>query len=202
MTEQQTLTNSRGFQVPVDQISPQDLLKNELVVKHVAAAKALHKAQDDFKRQVFSDAHNLIALLEQNYDVKIGGAKGNITLTSFDGKLQVQVGIADQITFGNEIDIAKQLITEVIEAELAESNGFISQLVRDAFEADKQGNYNKNRIMSLRKYRHANDSDAWKNAMNALDDAIIASSSKTYIRFAQRNEFGKWVQIPLAGGSL
>ena len=138
MTEQQTLTNSRNFQVPVDQISPQDLLKNELVVKHVAAAKALHKAQDELKRQVFSDAHNLIALLEQDYDVKIGGAKGNITLTSFDGKQQVQVGVADQITFGNEIDIAKQLITEVIEAELAESNGFISQLVRDAFEADKQ----------------------------------------------------------------
>jgi len=195
-------TNSRGYKVPKEQMVPQDILKHELVINHIAKAKALSQMHDDFKRQVFGDVQDFIGLIADEYNVKIGGVKGNITLTSFDGKSKIAVGIDDQISFGPEIDIAKQLITQVIEDELAETSSFISDLMRDAFEADKQGQYNKNRILALRKYRNANDSDDWAAAMKALDDAIIAGSSKTYIRFFETNEFGKWIQIPLVSKSL
>ena len=195
-------TNSRGYKVPEDQMMPQDILKHELVTSHIAKAKALSQMHDDFKRQVFGDVQDFIALIADEYNVKIGGVKGNITLTSFDGKSKIAVGIDDQISFGPEIDIAKQLITQVIEDELADTSNFIGDLMRDAFEADKQGQYNKNRILALRKYRNANDSDDWAAAMKALDDAIIAGSSKTYIRFFETNEFGKWIQIPLVSKSL
>lgn len=196
------LLNHRGFQTPVAEIKPQDLIKNDLVLKLVKEAKAQSKAHDDFKRLVFSEVNDLIALVANEYDVTIGGAKGNVSLTSFDQKLRIQVGIADQISFGAEIDIAKQLITEVIEEELADTSSFIAQLMRDAFEADKQGQYNKNRILALRKYRDANKTDKWGLAMKALDEAIIASNSKTYITFQERNIQGAWVQIPLVSKSL
>lgn len=195
-------TNSRGYKVPEDQMTAQDILKHELVVDKIAKAKALSQMHDDFKREVFSDVQDFISLIADEYNVKIGGIKGNITLTSFDGKSKIAVGIDDQISFGPEIDIAKQLITQVIEDELADTSSFISDLMRDAFEADKQGQYNKNRILALRKYRNANDSDDWASAMKALDDAIIAGSSKTYIRFFETNEFGKWIQIPMVSTSL
>lgn len=203
MTEKpEYLMNSRGFKVPFDIIATQDLLRNDLVLKLTAEAKVLSKAHDDFKRNVFSEANDLISLLAAEYNVQIGGTKGNITLSSFDNKSKIQIGVADQIAFGAEIDIAKKLITEVIEEELSDSSTFIADLLRDAFEADKQGQYNKNRILTLRKYRNANASDKWKEAMKALDDAIIASSSKTYIKFYEKNEFGGWEQIPLVSKSL
>jgi len=206
MIEQQDkptfLINSRGFRTPIDDIKPQDLLKNDLVIKLANEAKALSKAHDDFKRNVFSEVNDLIALVAGEYNSTIGGAKGNVSLTSYDQKLRIQIGIADQISFGAEIDIAKQLITEVIEDELADTSSFIAQLMRDAFEADKQGQYNKNRILALRKYRDANKSDKWEMAMKALDEAIIASDSKTYITFQERNIQGAWVQIPLVSKSL
>ncbi len=196
------LINSRGFQTPIDEIKPQDVLKHELVTVLTEQAKAQSKAHEDFKKKVFSEVNDLIALVANEYDVSIGGAKGNVSLTSFDQKKKIQVGIADQISFGAEIDIAKQLITEVIEDELADTSSFIAQLMRDAFESDKQGLYNKNRILALRKYRDANKSDKWSNAMKALDEAIICSDSKTYITFQERNVQGAWVQIPLVSKSL
>lgn len=196
------LLNNRGYQVPVEEIKPQDLLKHDLVTELTKQAKEQSKAHEDFKRKVFSEVNDLIALVAGEYNVTIGGAKGNVSLTSFDQKKKIQVGIADQISFGSEIDIAKQLITEVIEEELAETSGFITQLMRDAFEADKQGHYNKNRILALRKYRDANKSDKWSNAMKALDEAIICSGSKTHITFLERNIQGAWIQIPLVSKSL
>lgn len=198
----ETLTNPRGFQVPISEVSPTDLLKNEMVSKFIAQAEELSRAHDDFKRRVFTEVHDLIALIAEDYGVKIGGTKGNVTLSSFDNRSKIQIGIDDQISFGPEIDVAKQLITEVIEAELEDSSSFISQIMRDAFETDREGQYNKNRIMALRKYRDLNESPKWANAMKALDAAIIACSSKTYITFHQRNEFGKWIQIPLVSKSL
>lgn len=202
-TEKPTfLLNNRGFQVPLTEIKAQDLLKHDLVMELTAQAKEQSKAHEDFKRKVFSEVNDLIALVASDYNVSIGGAKGNISLTSFDQKKRITVGIADQISFGAEIDIAKQLITEVIEEELADTSSFIAQLMRDAFEADKQGQYNKNRILALRKYRDSNKSDKWTNAMKALDEAIICSDSKTYITFQERNIQGAWVQIPLVSKSL
>lgn len=198
----ETLTNSRGFQVPRTEISPQDLLKDEMVLKFVAQAEELSHAHEAFKREVFSQAHDLIALIAEDYGVKVGGTKGNVTLSSYDNKSKIQIGIDEQISFGPEIDVAKQLITEVIESELEETSTFIAKIMRDAFETDKEGQYNKTRIMTLRKYRDLNKSDEWANAMRALDDAIIAGSSKTYLTFHRRNQFGKWVQIPLVSKSL
>lgn len=194
--------NTRNFQVPADQMKPQDILKHDLVLEQIGEAKRLSQMHSDFKRKSFSEVNDLISLVASEYDTKFGGAKGNISLTSFDGKFQISVKIDDQINFGPEIDIAKQLINEVIDEELADSSGFIVQLVRDAFETDKQGNYNKIRILALRKYREANTSDKWQNAMKALDDGIIAGSSKTYLNYQERDQFGAWKQIPLASQSL
>jgi hypothetical protein len=194
--------NSRGFQVPADQMAPQDTLKHEMVMQHIETAMRLSKEVDTLKRTVFSDIQDFVGLLADLYDTEINTGKGNIALTSFDGKYQIKIGIDDLISFGPEIDIAKKLIGEVAEEELGQSSDFLRQIVLDAFQADKQGNYNKNRIMALRKYRKASSHPKWANAMKALDDGIIAGSTKTYITFHEKNVYGKWVQIPLASKSL
>jgi len=202
--EPEFFVNSRGFKVPKEQMAPQDILKNEMVMKHIARAKELSKMHDEFKRQVFSDVQDFIALLADHYDVEVKQGKGNVTLTSFDGKSQIKVAIDDVITFGPEIDLAKQLINEVAEELLGdkEDDQLLNAIITDAFQADKEGNYNKSRILSLRRYRNYSDMEKWKQAMEALDDGIIAGSTKTYIRFSQRNEYGASVPIALASKSL
>ncbi len=203
-TEDQYLKNSRGFEVPVNKIAESDLLKNELVCIMVEDAKALSELHDEFKRKVFNQVNDFISKLASMYQVEIGGAKGNVNLTSYDGRKKVEVGVADQITFGPEINIAKELIDLVVNEKL-ESVGddrLLREIVQDAFSTNSDGNYNKARIMALRKYRLASDNENWATAMQALDDAIILSSTKTYVRFYERNLQGAWVHIPLVSKSL
>jgi len=202
MTEEAYMFNSRGFKVPLSQVPEAEQLKNSLVNQAIDDALELSAQNESFKKRVFGDVYDLNAILSEKYNTELGGKKGNITVTTFDGKRKVDISVDDDITFGPEINHAKELITKCIEAQLDGASDFIRNLVRDAFEVNSQGQYNKNRIFALRKYRTAQDSDDWKNAMQALDDAVIHSESKTYMRFYQRNEYGGWEQIPLSSKKL
>ena len=202
MTEEAYMTNSRGFKVPLSQVPESEQLKDNLVTQALSDVLELSRHVEAFKKRIFSDVQDLNGILAEKYHTEIGGTKGNISLTSFDGKSKVDVCIDDDITFGPEINHAKALITKCIEEELDGASDFIRNLVRDAFEVNSQGQYNKNRIFTLRKYRTSQSSDDWQNAMQALDDAVIHSESKTYMRFYQRNEYGKWEQIPLSSKKL
>lgn len=204
--ENEFYTNSRGFKVPAYNVSDVDKAQNKLVLDMVQQAKQLSAAHDEFKRSVFSGVNDFIADMAHSYDVEIGGKKGNITLTSFDGRSRIKVGVADDVNFGPEIIVAKELINNVVNEMLdhvGDEAQLIKDIVQDAFETDKEGQYSKAKIMNLRsKYRYSHDSDEWAQAMKAIDDAFVFSSTKTYVLFHERNELGKWIQIPLVSKSL
>ncbi|MBQ4851028.1 DUF3164 family protein [Pseudoalteromonas sp. MMG012] len=203
-SERTFLVNPRGYEVPLNKVATYDIEKHDLVNSLVDEARALSELHDEFKRKVFKNVNTFMAELFANYNVEIGGTKGNVTLTNYDSKRKVEVGVADQITFGPEINVAKELIDKVINEKLETlgEDKLLRQIVQDAFSTNSDGNYNKARIMALRKYRLASDSEDWAKAMQALDDAIILSSTKTYVRFYERNAQGAWVHIPLVSKSL
>ncbi|MBQ4860479.1 DUF3164 family protein [Pseudoalteromonas sp. MMG013] len=206
MMEQEFYTNRSGYKVPANKVSDNDKAQNTLVLELVQRAKQLSAEHDDFKRGVFTRVNDFIADMAHSYNVEIGGTKGNITLTSFDGKSRIKVGVADDVSFGPEILVAKELINGVVN-ELLDHVGAEAQLIKDiaqeAFETNKEGQYSKAKIMNLRsKYRYSHESDEWAEAMKAIDDAFILSSTKTYVLFHERNELGKWIQIPLVSKSL
>jgi len=196
--EERIFINPNGFHVPESEMAPQNILKDDMIMELIGKAKKLSAEINDFKSKVFTDTQDFIALLSHEYNLESKSTHGNLTFTSFDGKSQIKISIADQITFGAEIDIAKQLINEVMKEELADVNNFLREIVTDAFQTNNDGQYNKGRILTLRKYRSSNDTDKWQDAMRAIDDGIISGGSKTYITFHERNKFGKWIQIPLA----
>jgi len=204
--EQEHLVNRQGFKIPLDKINESDKLQNTLVSKMISEAKALSAMHADFKRTCFSDINDFVAMLAKTYEVEIGGRQGGITLSSYDGKERVKLGIANDIAFGPEIIAAKELINAVVNEQLellGDDAKLLIAIIQDTFETNNEGNFSKAKIMNLRsKHRLSNDSDEWANAMQALDDAIIVGSTKTYILFHERNDVGAWVQIPLVSKSL
>jgi len=200
------LINRQGFKIPLAKISTSDKLQNSLVNVMVEEAKVLSELHAEFKRKCFSDIHDFIGVLAQEYEVKIGGKQGGVTLTSYDGRLRVRLGVAPEIAFGPEIIAAKELINSVINEQLkliGDEAKLLIAIIQDAFETNNEGNFSKAKIMNLRsKHRLSNDSESWAKAMKALDDAIIIGSTKTYILFHERNEVGAWVPIPLVSKSL
>ena len=175
----------RGALVPIATIKPERLAEDELVLELAARAKALNKQLADFKAQALGDVEALLALIAEKYDAKKGGKKGNVTLTSFDGMLQVQVAVGESIAFGPELTSAKELIDSCVLRWSENSGSEIQALVQHAFQTNKQGKIDTGRVLGLRSLDIQDEE--WLRAMEAIADAVRVTGSKTYARFYERD---------------
>lgn len=191
-----TCATQRGALVPVETIPAKDLLIDEQVRKIIRYTRELHATMSRFKEHTFGDVVSLQDLLAQEYGAKLGGAKGNVQMTTFDGTEKVSVQVADLITFGPELQAAKQLIDQCMLRWGAESNANLRAIVNRAFQVDQQGQINQGNLYMLLRLE-IDDAD-WQNAMQAIRDSIRVVGSKKYLRFSYRaSADGQWITIPL-----
>ena len=190
------MQDAKGRLVPQDMVKPGDLLIDQTVRAMHADAGKLSAEIARFKGKCFDDVASALDLLAEQYGDQRGGAKGNVTLTSHDGCLKVQVAVSDRFTFGPELQAAKNLIDRCIEAWSEGSRDEIRALVNSAFEVGQEGTINRSAVLGLR--RHNIDDPTWKQAMEALTDSIRVIGSATYVRFYHRpNARAKWQAVPL-----
>ncbi len=176
--------DTRGALVPESAIKPMDLLQDETVRKMIGFAEELSAQIARFKGHTYDDIGSFQALIAQEYGAKIGGQKGNITLTSFDGLCRVQVQVQDQIDFGPELQAAKELVDECLREWAAEARDEIRALVTRAFQVDTAGRINRAEIFMLLRVEIADP--RWRRAMDAVRDSIRIVGSKSYVRFFRR----------------
>ncbi len=178
------MIDGKGRHVPFLLVKPEHKLEDQMVRTIMGYASDLSEQVARFKGHCIDDIATFLALLSEVYGAKRGGQKGNMTFTSYDGCLQVRVAIADQLTFGPELQIAKDLIDECI-AEWAEgSRDEIRALVDHAFEPRKAGLVNREAIFSLRRVEIVDP--RWTQAQQAITDSIRVQGTKQYIRFYRR----------------
>lgn len=178
------LRDAKGSLVPIASIKAADLLMDETVRKILNDARDVSATIADFKGDVFGGVGALQALLAQNYGAAVGGKKGNITLTSFDGCEKVQVQVADLLEFGPELQAAKALIDECLTEWAVGSAMELRALVNRVFSVDKEGQINRAELFMLLRVEIADE--RWKRAMEAIKDSIRVIGSRTYVRFYDR----------------
>lgn len=176
--------NARGHLVPEATIRDIDLERDGLVRELIAAVKAQQAALRKLKDRAFGDANAFISLSADKYDVKIGGAKGNVTLHSFDGALKVVIQRAENMSFDERMQAAKTLIDECINEWARGSDPKIQVLVQQAFETDKEGKINVGRVLALRRLEITDEK--WQRAMQAIGESVQVVGTKTYMRFYER----------------
>ncbi|WP_430480900.1 DUF3164 family protein [Aeromonas caviae] len=192
--------NAQGHMVPESLMKPIDLLRDEVVREQVAAALELQLQMSAAKILMQQKLEAYLDLSANEYGVTYGGAKGNITLTSFDGAMKVERAIGEHRIFDERIQAAKAQIDACIERWSEGSSAKIVTLVDHAFRVNKQGKIDVNQVLGL---RNLNIDDAeWKAAMDAIADAITTVSKKEYIRLYQREPSGKYVAINLDWAKL
>lgn len=213
MTETETLTrptpaaapavpegymkDAKGRLVPVGIIKPTELLEDQLVGKLMGYADDLSAQIRRFHGHCLADVGALLDLLREQYGVSRGGQKGNLTFTSFDGLLRVTIKVADRLTFGPELQVAKELVDECIAEWSAGTSDEIRMLVNHAFQVDKEGQVSRDRLFALRRVRI--DDARWQRAMDAIVDSIRIVGSKEYITFHRRTTpTGKWEPVTIS----
>jgi len=197
----QFMEDAHGRQGPVSVIKKIDLKRNDLVCSIMSRAFAERERLAEFKQQVWEEIQAFVDESAKDSGAKkLGGKKGNITLTSFDGRYKLIVAVNDGILFNEKLQIAKQLIDECIGKWSKNARPELKVLVDDAFNVGKNGLVSTGKVLGLRRL---NITDAtWRRAMDAITESIQVVSSKTYMRFYKRQEDESYKQIPLDVASL
>lgn len=191
----QYMKDGQGRMIPLDMVTEIDRLRDEVVRDTIERAMAMQKDIRACKERIMGDLKSFIDISSERFGVKIGGKKGNVTLTSFDGEFKVIIAVNENIFFDERLQVAKELIDECIREWSEGSRSEIQVLVNDAFYVDKQGKINSNRILGLR--RLAIEHPKWQKAMEAITESIQVSGSKEYVRFYRRNKEDGYDQISL-----
>ncbi|MFD2428177.1 DUF3164 family protein [Sphingobium scionense] len=148
-----------------------------------------------FRQHSFDDVDEFVELLEQEYQAKRGGSKGNLTFTSYDGLFKIVVAVAEAIEFGPELQVAKGIVDECLR-EWSDSRIEIRAIINRAFAVDSQGRINRSDLFSL--LRLDITDERWLHGMKAIRDSFRIVGSKRYIRMYQRaNTQAPWTSITI-----
>ena len=178
------MRNAQGHLVPMELVKPIDQERDRLVRELVALAKDLNARLVAGKSKMFGDVAAFVELSAEQYGVKRGGTKGNITLPTYDGAFKLQIATAENMTFDERLQAAKTLIDECINEWAKGSRPEIMVLVQQAFQTDKEGNLNVGRILGLRRLEIADQ--RWQEAMKAISESVQVIGTKQYVRLYER----------------
>ena len=178
--------DANGNFVPESKVKDIDKLRHQVVTDLCTMAEKSRDGLAEFKGHAMQEVAALVSTSMEQYGVKSGGEKGNVTLVSYDGKYKLVRSMQDRITFGEQLMAAKALIDECVQEWSAGANDNIRALVSHAFQTDKEGKINTGRVLGLRRL---DIKDAtWQQAMQAIADSMQTASTKPYIRFYKRDE--------------
>ena len=130
--------DARGNLIPLDNIKPIDLARDELVREIFAAVQPAARELAQAKRHAIDDVRAFVDLSAEKYGVK-PSKRGNVTLTSFDGSLKVLVAVQDVLVFDERLQAAKALIDECLTEWTQDSRQELKTIVQAAFDVDKEG---------------------------------------------------------------
>lgn len=189
------MKDAQGRYVPVEMVKEIDRERDALVREIIAKGVELAEALAAFKAKAFGDIEAFIELSAERYGVKMGGRKGNVNLTTFDGEFKVMRAMNENMVFDERLQIAKQLIDECITDWSAGSRAELRALIVDAFYVDKQGKINTQRILGLRRLDIKDEK--WLKAMEAIAESLQVADTKAYIRIYRRDEKGEYKLVNL-----
>ncbi|WP_024302249.1 DUF3164 family protein [Pseudogulbenkiania sp. MAI-1] len=192
--------DAKGRLTPPELVAPIDKLRDQTVRLLVDKALALNSQLQEFKNLAFTDVAALVSTSAEQYGVTLGGEKGGVVLTSYDGTLKVVRSYQDRIGFDERIKAAKVLIDECLLDWGTSAPPEMIAIATRTFESDRSGDLRVSRILELRRL-NSND-ERWQRAMQILDDAMTVVGTAGYIRLYRRvgaNDQWQPICLDLAG---
>lgn len=188
--------NAAGHMVPDHQVTAHDRLRDGVARNLVNSALAANAQLAALKKLALDSIAELVSISAERYEVKIGGEKGNVQVTTYDGEYKIVRAYAERIIFTEGIEAAKALINNCIVRWSEGANPHIRALVDRAFRTDSKGQIKTAAVLEL--LRLDIDDPEWQQAMQAIRDSIEACGTAVYVRFYIRGEgAGQWNAIPL-----
>ncbi len=178
------LRTGTGALVPVETIPTTKKLRDEMVRREFGFAIALSEQITRFRAHTMTRLGEFDALMAQEYNVTVGGDKGNRTYTSFDGLWKIEVRVQDRIAFDSELMAAKALFDECLREWSVGAAPELRAIVTNAFDTDKEGQINRTNLFIL--LGTESKDHRWQEGQRAIRNAMYVIGSKEYLRFSFR----------------
>lgn len=191
------MEDENGNLIKMANIKDHDMMKDKLVREMAKDAAILSDEIQAIKAKFATLFENHIERMANLYEVKVGGKKGNVSLTSFNKRLKIERSRQDRMTTNEHMVIATQLVDECLAGWSKGSNKNLQAFVRKYFRTDTNGNYNIADLQRVRKLELSSPDPLWDKAMKALENAIEHDHTATYFRAFYRDEKGAYNLIPL-----
>jgi len=179
--------NSSGNLVPEEMVKPYEQLKDGIVQAISEKIKKMKKEMEEIKNETMSDIDTFMEIAAEEYKVNLGGKKGNVTLTSYDGSIKIVIANSTNQEFNEKINFAKALIDEYLTELTKDSAIELKTIISSAFKI-RQGKLDVRRILELRSY-DIKDSK-WKRAMELINESLEITNSNRCFRLYVRNKSG------------
>lgn len=189
--------DEHGNMIRVDKIKDHDMLRDQLVRDMARDSAVLSDEIQAVKNKFATRFENHIDRMAELYQVKLGGKKGNVSLSTIDKKLKIERSKQDRLTTNSHMVVATQLVDQCLQGWSKGSNRNLQAFVRKYFRTDAKGNYNIADLQRVRKLKLETPDELWTKAMDALDNALEHDFTATYFRAFYREDDGRYVQIPL-----
>jgi len=193
----QTMTDAQGQVVPISYVKPYDRERDRVARRILARWTAERDRLARLKAETLADIAKLQAFGRDKCDQKVGGEKGNVQFSSFDGLIRVRVDARTMVEFDDRFNQAKQLILSYAD-ELAGATGErdIATIIRAALTPNAGGMLARSRVIGL--LRLNIKAEKWLRAMELLRECQLVKSGKSYIYVETRpSADADWDMIPL-----
>lgn len=195
------MKDANGHLVPVEMVKDIDKQRDQTVRELVLQAMDVSAMLNKLKAVAFADVAAFVQLSAEQYEVKVGGTKGNVTLHTFDGRFKIVRQVQETLRFDERLQAAKALIDECFNEWTAPAGPELKVIVNAAFEVNKEGDVSTDRVLALR--RHNIRHEKWLRAMDAINDSVQVIGSRSYIRFYERvGNTDRYKAIPLDLASI
>lgn len=197
-TSQKTWISATGEAVPAKWVPKIDKARTRLVKGLCKEAEKVSAALMKLRQMALAACDAFIDRSAEDNAVALGGQKGNVNLTSFDGLTHIKIRKPEYIHFDERLLQAKALIDEFLAAH---SNGgtdeALVQLITAAFTTTRDGRLRADAICSLQRRVRISD-PTWRRAMELIEESKQGIAAKTYIRFYTRpSTKADFTMIPL-----
>lgn len=176
-----------GALVPVDTIPALKKIRDEVVRREFGFAIALSEQISRFRAHTMARLGEFDALMQQEYNVTVGGDKGNRCYTSVDGLWKIEVRVQDRLAFDDGMLAAKALFDECMREWGADTRPELQAMISNAFNVDKEGQINRTSIFIL--LGVASEDVRFQEGQRALREAMYVIGSKEYLRFSFRETY-------------
>ncbi|MEE1951000.1 DUF3164 family protein [Pseudomonas alcaligenes] len=190
--------DAKGRLVPVSMIKPVDQTRDQLVRQLVDRAIEFNAGLAEFKGSAFGDIDAFVELSAEQYGASLGGKKGNVTLTTFDGRYKIIRAKQDTIVFDERLQAARALIDECLADWTEGAKPEAAVIINEAFRTDTKGEIRTAAVLALRRLEISDQ--RWQRAMKAISEAVQVASTKAYLRIYERvrvGEVDQWRPISL-----